>query len=204
MCSPWRTRSTSARRLASSAPVDLRAVHAHVPVRDLPLGRSSRGSRGERRVYRELREAAYTQGRAEYAQLTAIPTFTDFVCLYMAEGSKRQRNAVAIGNSDPGVVALSTRWLRRFSRNPVRFALQYHADQDLAELTHFWAGVVGVDPSEIALQRKSNSNQLRRRTWRSRYGVLTVRACDTLFRSRLQAWMDCLRQSWLHSADVGA
>ena len=45
---------------------------------------------------------------------------------------------------------------------------------------------------------------LRKRTWRSRYGVLTVRACDTLFRARLQAWMDCLQETWLHSADNGA
>ncbi len=46
------------------------------------------------------------------------------------------------------------------------------------------------------MQRKSNSNQLAGRTWRSVHGVLTVRACDTLFRAKLEGWMDRLRESW--------
>jgi hypothetical protein len=180
-------------------------------VRDIPLQRprkanagQRRGNRGMRRKYRELREAAYAQGRAEFAELAAIPTFTDFVCLYIAEGYKRQRNTVSLGNSDPKVVALAASWIRRFSRNPVRFFLQYHADQSVGELTRFWGDLVGVDPGEVGLQRKSNSNQLRKRTWRSQYGVLTVRACDTLLRARLQGWIDCLQETWLHSPDSGA
>src|SRR5688572_30166319 len=107
-------------------------------------------------------------------------------------------------SATPILVALAARWIRRYSRNPVRFFLQYHADQDVEQLCRFWGEAVGVDPAEIALQRKSNSNQLRKRTWRSQYGVLTVRAGDTLFRARLQAWMDCLQETWLHSADNGA
>jgi hypothetical protein len=180
-------------------------------VRDIPLERPRRANPGQRRGnrrmqrnYRELREAAYGEGKGEFAQLATVPTFKDFVCLYIAEGYKRQRNTVAIGNSDPAVVALSARWIRRFSRNPVRFFLQYHADQDVDQLRGFWGEIVGVEPAEIGLQRKSNSNQLRRRSWRSRYGVVTVRACDTLFRARLQAWMDCLQETWLDSPDSGA
>jgi hypothetical protein len=180
-------------------------------VGDLPLGRPRRASAGQRQGnhqmrerYRRLRDDAYESGRREYSSLAGESTFADFLCLYIAEGSKRKRNEVAIGNSDPAVVALSTRWIRRFSRNPVTFWLQYHADQDPEELRRFWGGVVGVAPREIHLQRKSNSNQLRRRTWRSRYGVLTVRACDTLFRARLQAWIDCRKRAWLDSADHGA
>jgi predicted DNA-binding transcriptional regulator AlpA len=180
-------------------------------VRDLPLGRPRRASAGQRRGnrkmrehYRRLRSEAYEFGRLEYPALVPEPTFTDFVCLYIAEGSKRRRNEVTIGNSDPAVIAVATLWIRRFSRNPVNFALQYHADQNLPDLTRFWARVVDIAPSEIRLQRKSNSNQLRGRTWRSRYGVLTVRACDTLFRARLQAWIDCRKRAWLDSADDGA
>jgi hypothetical protein len=180
-------------------------------VRDIPLQRprranpgQRRGNRGMRRKYRELREAAYKKGRGEFADLAALPTFTDFVCLYIGEGYKRHRNTVGLCNSDPRVVALAARWIRRFSRNPVRFFLQYHADQNVEKLRRFWGEVVEVDPAEIGLQRKSNSNQLRRRTWRSRYGVLTVCAYDTLFRARLQAWIDCLQETWLHSPDSGA
>jgi transposase-like protein len=178
-------------------------------VRDIPLGRPRRdnsrpATRAMQDKFRGRREAAYAQGKREFVELAAIPTFRDFVCLYIAEGSKRQRNTVAIANSDPKVIALAASWIRRFSRNPVRFYLQYHADQRVDELTRFWGEIVGVDSSEVGLQRKSNSNQLRKRTWRSQHGVLTVRACDTLFRARLQAWMDCLREQWLNSPAIGA
>jgi len=53
-----------------------------------------------------------------------------------------------------------------------------------------------IEPGAIRLQRKSNSNQMAARVWRSRYGVLDVHVYDTLFRMRLQAWMDRLRSEW--------
>jgi hypothetical protein len=179
-------------------------------VRDIPLERPRRanpdtGSRAMQRRFRLLREEAYREARESFPALSATdPTFRDFVCMYIGEGSKRNRNRVAIGNSDPRVVMLATRWLRAISRNKLRFSVQYHADQDLRELSEFWASTLGVEPQDIRLQRKSNSGRLGGRTWRCEHGVLTVTTCDTLLRARLQAWMDCVQETWLHSPDSGA
>jgi hypothetical protein len=118
-------------------------------------------------------------------------------------GNMAMRRRVSVGNSDPAVVVLCTQWIRRFARNPVSFSIQYHADQDLREITEFWGAQVRVAPEAIRLQRKSNSGQLAGRTWRSRYGILTVTAGDTLLRARLQGWIDCLREQWLDSPDSG-
>lgn len=147
--------------------------------------------------YRRLRQEAYDEGRWEFEQLALEPTFRDFVCMYIGEGYKRNRNRVSIGNSDPSVVRLANSWIRRFARNPVSYAIQYHADQDLAVLTRFWAVELAIDARAIRLQRKSNSNGLTGRTWRSRYGVLAVTANDTALRARLEAWMDCVKATWL-------
>jgi hypothetical protein len=176
-------------------------------VRDLPLRRERRahrkGNPGFQAKCRLRRMAAYALGRLEFERLSRDPTFRDFVCLYIGEGSKRNRNRVAVCNSDPRVIVLCTRWIRRFARNPLDFRVQYHADQQLKELQHFWGGQVGVAPEAIALQRKSNSGRLGGRSWRSQHGVLTVTASDTMFRARLQAWMDCLQEQWLDSPDSG-
>src|SRR5215211_1611620 len=72
-------------------------------VRDIPLQRPRRATWAQRKgnramslTYRARREAAYAEGRREFRDLAAIPTFTDFVCLYIAEGYKRQRNTVSL------------------------------------------------------------------------------------------------------------
>jgi hypothetical protein len=99
---------------------------------------------------------------------------------------------------------LADYWIRRFSRNRVTYAFQYHQDQDPAYLRRFWSFGLGVDPNLIVYQRKSNSGKLSGRTWRSKYGVLSVRANDTAFRSRLQAWIDRTQDQWLDSLYLGA
>jgi AcrR family transcriptional regulator len=174
-------------------------------VRDLPIARrppviASRaqalGNRAMQAKYRLARKAAYAEGRATFASLATDPTFRDFVCLYLTEGSKRSWNRVQVCNSDPAVVKLCDQWLRRLSSKRRTYAIQYHADQELVALRAFWAEALGIDGSAIRLQRKSNSNQLAGRTWRSEYGVLGVTVNDILLRARLSAWMDSLRDAW--------
>jgi hypothetical protein len=156
------------------------------------------------RKYRLIREEAYRQGEQEFAELAlANPDFRDFVCLYIGEGYKRSRNTVSLANSDPGVIKLANRWMYEFSRRPVGYCVQHHADQNLEALAEFWACQLDLDPSAIAFQRKSNSRQLRYRKWRSKYGVLTVRTNDTAFRARLQGWIDSLKGQWLDSLPPG-
>ena len=147
-------------------------------IADIPIPRRPRepppqrlGSEAMQRKYRLLREAAYAEGRREFATLAVDPTFRDFVCLYIAEGFKRSRNRASLGNSDPAVLRLANHWIRRLAGNRVWYALQYHADQDPEALRLFWAAELSAPLASISLQRKSNSNGLRGRQWRSRYGV---------------------------------
>jgi excisionase family DNA binding protein len=186
-------------------------------VRDLPIEGSGPGgglpTHGQRmgtrvmqRKFKRLRDDAYADGRASFATLIADPTFRDFVCLYLAEGFKRNRNTVSIANSDPTVLVVSQNWLRRLSPDKqLKYSIQYHADQDLDALRAFWGSKLEIDGGLIRFQRKSNSNQLTGRTWRCQHGVLTIVCHDTLLRARIQAWMDCLRDSWhLDSSSRGA
>ena len=170
-------------------------------IKDLPLARPRRenphpGTLAMQAKYRRLRNDAYLRGQGEYGSLSMQPGFRDFVVLYIAEGYKRSRNRVSIGNSDASVVMLADAWLRRLSERPIRYSLQYHADQNLDELRAYWAAELEIAGTAITLQRKSNSGQLTDRTWRSAHGVLTVCANDTSLRARLQAWIDTVRSGW--------
>ncbi|HEV7177100.1 MAG TPA: hypothetical protein VGN29_16485 [Solirubrobacteraceae bacterium] len=171
-------------------------------IKDLPLGRERResphnGTRAMQAKYRRLREAAHEQGRAEYDELVAVPTFRDFVVLYIAEGYKRSRNTASLCNSDPAIVALAAGWLQRLSGRVPTVSVQYHADQDTNALGEFWGATLGVDACDVRFHPKTNSSELRTRTWRCAHGVAAVAVHDTQFRARLQAWMDQMHASWL-------
>ncbi len=173
--------------------------------RDSPGRRRARDKAARRNSakYKALRDAAYREGWEEYPRLAQEPTFIDFLCMYVGEGYKRCRNTVSLANSDPRVIRLADHWIRRFSKNPVTYMFQYHADQDPDYLVKFWSFGLGVDPALINPQRKSNSGQLSGRIWRCKHGVLTVRASDTALRMRLQAWMDRRQDQWLDSLLAG-
>lgn len=155
------------------------------------------GSRAMQQKFKRRRDEAFELGLWEFPRLCRQPGFRDFVGMYIAEGFKRNRNTVALGNSDPAVVVLADRWLREFSNRKIGYAVQHHADQNLDELRRFWGGRLNMAPGRIDFQRKSNSNQLKSRTWRSQYGVITVRTNDTYFRARLEGWMTRLKNLWL-------
>ena len=154
-------------------------------IKDLPLGKprstagQAKGVAAMQAKYQRLREEAYALGAAEFETLAADRTFRDFVVLYIAEGSKRDRNCVAICNSDGAVMAVAHRWVLRLSSKRLGYAVRYHADQDLDELRSYWGETLGIDGSVITVLRKSNSGMLKGRIWRSEFGVLTVRASDT-------------------------
>jgi transcriptional regulator with XRE-family HTH domain len=149
--------------------------------------------------YGLIREAEYERGIEEYPAFMRVPTFRDFVSLYIAEGYKRDRNSVALGNSDPAVVRLANNWISHLAARPPGYRVHHHADQDPARLAAFWANELAIPAESIRFQAKSNSARLSKRVWRCEHGVIAVRANDTYLRARLQAWMDCLRDEWLDS-----
>ncbi len=161
-----------------------------------PEGARRKGTRAMQRKYRLLREAAYREGLAEYPLLIAEPTFRDFVCMYIGEGYKRSRHTVSICNSDPAVVVLADRWIRRLARRPLDYAVTYHPDQRPEHLAAFWSELLGVPASAIRCQAKSNSGRLSGRVWRCRHGVMAVASHDTYCRARLAAWVDLIKEEW--------
>jgi transcriptional regulator with XRE-family HTH domain len=169
-----------------------------------PNSGHAKGNRAMQAKYKRLRDEALALGRSEFSRLERHQTFRDFVCLYIAEGYKRSRNTVQVANSDAAAMKLAVYWIAQFSTKRMNFAIQYHADQRPDRLTRYWAEQLQIPELSIQYLRKSNSGQLAGRTWRSEFGVLTVRVQDTVFRARLQGWIDRMRHEWLDSPASGA
>ena len=148
--------------------------------------------------HNNLRQLAYKEGLQEYERWKALPTFLDFVVIYLTEGFRRTRNQVAVSNSNPSIMRLSLYWIDKL-RNPQRsidYGLQCHIDNDENAVKEFWARHLDIESAKIKVFRKSNSGNLDGRQWRSMNGVLQIRVNDTYFRAKLQAWMDLLQKEW--------
>lgn len=89
-------------------------------VKDVPLKKPRRHPDYELRArenslrFKLLRDAACEEGFEQFDDLVKEPTFRDFVCMYIGEGPKRNRDAVAICNSDPN----ERFWARMLGADP--------------------------------------------------------------------------------------
>jgi transcriptional regulator with XRE-family HTH domain len=81
----------------------------------LPTHAQRLGTRAMQRKYELRRTQACEEGERQFASLSTEAFFREFVCLYMAEGCKRNRNTVSIANSDPAIIAMSQVWRTKIS-----------------------------------------------------------------------------------------
>ena len=171
------------------------------PARNPRTLAQSNGTKACIEKYTKLRDIAYQKGVEEAPALFKDSSFRDFVTIYLCEGFRRDRNRVSFANSNPIIVQLCHRWFIHLATKPLNYMVQVHVDHDIDEIATFWGNLLHIDGSRIRLQRKSNSNQLSKRQFRSVHGVLSIELNDTYIRARLQAWMDILQDEWLDFAN---
>ncbi len=149
-----------------------------------------------RKISRARSDAAYEEGLASFEELSAQPTFRDFICIYLVQGDQRDRTRVALTNSDPAVMRLASRWIRRLTDRALMLSLQYGPGQSLRELRHFWSETTGAEPRAIRVRGSAEGKSDEQPVPGAPHGVLTVTVEDTLLRARLQGWMHRARESW--------
>ena len=148
------------------------------------------------KVSSEDGEAAYEEGLETFEELSAQPTFRDFICIYLVQGDQRDRTRVALTNSDPAVMQLVSRWIARLTNKVPFLWLQYGPGQSLKDLRRFWSETTGAEPRAIRVRRSAASECGERAAPDPPHGLLTVGVEDTLLRARLQGWMHRARESW--------
>lgn len=156
-----------------------------------------RASLANSRRAAERRQASYDEATTEASRELSEPALRDFVLIYMCEGYRKSRNTVSVSNSCPKIMRLCTKMMRQLSTKPLKAMVSLHVDQNTAAETSFWAEELDIPISDVTAIFKSNSGKLAGRKWRSPHGVCMVRTHDTAFRSRLQAYMDFLKDSWV-------
>jgi hypothetical protein len=141
--------------------------------------------------WRLQREAAYKAGWDEASELMKENAILrDFICIYIGEGHRRSKNSVMVANTDPLIISLCIEHLRFFSKRKVKIRL-WCEKIELLKLKDFWADALGVHQDDIHFQEKKQVSSRR-----SQYGIVSVAVNDTMFRNRLQGWVDKVKSTW--------
>lgn len=156
--------------------------------------RIAKRAEGNRVTCADKRDKASVIGMEEAKELLQERDVRDFVCLYLAEGTKKGLHCVSVINTDASIVVLSARMLLRFSSRPVAYRL-FCSEDEKDKLTKFWAETLGVSEQQIRFQNKKKINGKR-----SEYGLLSVVTSDTYFKCRLMSWIGELKKDWAVSS----
>ncbi|MCD8561678.1 hypothetical protein LRY29_01235 [Candidatus Saccharibacteria bacterium] len=111
------------------------------------------------------------------------------VGLYWGEGNKRNRNAVRLGNTDPGIIATFINFLVvvcGVNRDSIRYSLQIFSDTSEERALSYWLSKLHIHKNQIMpTVNRIISGKMGTYKVKNRYGVLTV----YVFNTRLRDWL---------------
>jgi predicted nucleic acid-binding protein len=128
-------------------------------------GRARGPNRLAQRRIAEIERLAH-EGRQRIGALSDRDLLIAGTALYAGEGSKTD-GAVAFANSDPRMVILFCRWLRRFfviDEARLRVYLYLHAGLDLDAACAFWSSTTGIPRSQFGKPYRAVPDPSIRRT----------------------------------------
>lgn len=113
------------------------------------------------------------------------------VMLYWGEGAK-ERGTVTLANSDPKMIQLFMRFLRRICgviEERIHAGIHYYPDHDPAKLIAFWSGVIDIPPEQFHkpyLHLPKETGTYRKP---SIYGTVLINYSDVLLLQLIRSWM---------------
>lgn len=97
--------------------------------------------------------------------------------LYWGEGTKANKHAIRLGNSDPALIMTFMQFLvELFSvkREDLRFGLQVFSDHDPQSILNYWASKLGVEKSQFYKIHITPSGSIGTYRHKSTHGVVTL------------------------------
>ncbi|MEW2275021.1 hypothetical protein [Streptomyces griseofuscus] len=161
------------------------------------------------RIRDEERRRTKEETRLAIGEMSARELFLVGVGLYWAEGGKdksyARRENVAFVNSDPNMIKVYLAWLRLLGVEPerLRFTVMIHENADVSGAEHFWADLVGADPSSFnkTTLKKHNPKTVRKNTGDDYRGCLVIKVLKgaDLYRRIEGSWYGIVEAA--HEAD---
>ena len=135
----------------------------------------------------------FDEGVRDVGLLSKRDRFIAGVCLYAAEGAKRDR-VCAFSNSDPNLIKFMARWYREFCKVPekkFRGSIWIHEGLNIYEARRFWAELAGISTHQFhktyIARNISGSRKIRKNI--HQYGVFSLKFADAKVHRRVMGWI---------------
>lgn len=143
---------------------------------------------------RKLQRVARIQDEAEQSLPPVDKQILHFlgIMAYWAEGAKTQDRVVAFTNTDPVLIQLVQKWwLECCDVQPerLRFRIRVHTDTAVADAEEYWGAITGIPKNQWDKTTVKECGSGGRRIRKLRYGIATIKVCDTIFFYRIQGWI---------------
>lgn len=116
--------------------------------------------------------------------------------LYWGEGTKKNRHAVRLGNTNPALIKQFVGFLKQFysvRKDKFRFGLQVFSDMKPSEALRFWSTHLGVPKSAFGKVAVTPARSIGTYREKTKHGVLTVYVSNKKLRDELCQRIEMLR-----------
>jgi hypothetical protein len=136
------------------------------------------------------RAAAREEARKTFPRLVTRSLFVAGITMYWGEGDSKPKNPLRLSNTDPRMIRLYVRFLRKIAHVPtekIRLALILYPDLDDRQCQSFWGKT-----TELKRENFIKTQYIRGRhpTKRLQYGVCVVIVNSRQLKEKVLMWID--------------
>ncbi len=142
-----------------------------------------------------LRDKKYIKdAQKEYEILKYDPLFLYGLGIYWGEGDKKDRNRVAVTNTDPNMLRIVAKFYRnclKIEEDKLRVALFLYGDIDVDTAIKFWSDLLSINPKQF-IKTQILQSRARLTKTKSKYGICTFYCSNTEQSIKILEWIRLL------------
>ncbi len=148
-----------------------------------------------RLAQKKMRDKKHIEdARKEYKILKHSQLFVYGLGIYWGEGDKKDRNRVAITNTDPNMLRIVAKFYRnclKIEEDKLRVELFLYDDINVATAINFWSDLLSIDTNQFIKTQILKSRAKLTKT-KSKYGICTIYFSNTERSIKILEWIRLL------------
>jgi hypothetical protein len=147
--------------------------------------------RKRQKEWEKWRESFRKEARKEFPSLISDPLFTAGINLYWGEGDSKLKNGIVrLVNTDPRMLSLFVKFLRKFCKIPddkILACMTLYPDLNEKKCRLFWSNSTNISPHQF---RKTQFIKGRHPTKKVERGMCTILIHSRGLKEKIYTWID--------------